>query len=174
MHLYWGALCHGSGGQPGSPWPEVGHGCSPQGFVYHRLQHSALGRICGLWGCSIYLTLLFWWKCLNFLGNRDFIVDSQCPLERLIFPDNGFPQCQYPFDFPMVTGSQGRAKCILLLQQIPNFVLKGSKKTSPRGFQVFASAMYHSGRFWTSKLTNWEDKSLKAKHKSALGMCICV
>lgn len=85
------------------------------GFVYHGLRHFVLLRICGLWGHSIYLTSLFWWKCLNFLGNRDFIVDSWCPLERLIFLDNSFPQCHYPFDFPMVTGSQGRAKCILLL-----------------------------------------------------------
>lgn len=87
-------------------------------------------------------------------------MDSQCPLERLIFLDNAFPQCQSPFDFPMVTGSQGRAKCILLLQQIPNFVLKGSiKKTLLEAFQVYFSAMCLSGRFWTSKLTNGEDKS---------------
>lgn len=64
-------------------------------------------------------------------------MDSQCPLERLIFLDNAFPQCQSPFDFPVVTGSQGRAKCILLLQQIPNFVLKGSIKSSPWGLQVY-------------------------------------
>lgn len=28
--------------------------------------------------------------------------------------DNGFPSCHHPFDFPVVTGFQGREKCILL------------------------------------------------------------
>lgn len=56
-------------------------------------------------GILFIFPISFSWKCLRFLPNRDLIVESWCPSEKLSPPDNSFPPCHHPFDSPVVTRS---------------------------------------------------------------------
>lgn len=126
--------CESARGQdPGLEKPKRVDVCFLWLFVYPGLRHRPCFRIWAIRGDSIYLTPSFSWKCPRFLTQKKggLIVEFWCPSEGLIPPDNSLPPCHHPFDSPVVTGSQGHAKCILLLSGTKN--VAGERKGKEGG-----------------------------------------